>query len=329
MNVDNITTALYTYNSSIFSAYFDGKIIARKLPDNWMRYTQNSKPYTFKSDNILRCVTNMVGYKGILYLSSSNEIKSIDLKNKLQTDENLSKYTKNCTMLNIDFNAKILKAASLERGIVFININKPKKLEFLKELEIDMFKNSNLSIVGMESSPESTFISVRNLGIVKIDNENGNIEKAIIKDNNKKILLEDPQGVKFNKRNQLLYIIDSEKGLILSDPKHDNIIYQNKLPNEDSPKNIFLLNHSAIIQGYKGLYMFMFGSRKFKILLETKTGAITKYYNKIIYNKEGQLNLLMLDNKSNKEISYLKEYEIFENIYLHRNGVTEKVDLIK
>lgn len=307
-----IVTTIYAYKSSVFIARLDGNITSIKLPQSWYKFSSKVKPYSFEIRNLEKIVSGMQALKGVLFVATPNFLINFDLEDNYLSNEGFKKYVADCTKIKIDYQNKILFAASEERGIVALKISNPRNPLFLTDMKLDISGKQYIS--EMDVFDNTVYLAIRNLGIIRIDYNENEFKKPKITRTVRKIKLEDPQDVKYNKHNKYLYIADSDQGFLLLSTINNQLVFSQQLPNFDSPKKIILHYQNALIQGSKGLYMFNKADETIQVIFDYKIGASTKYYNKFIYYNDGFLNLLILGKSDTLDLNDTG-YNPFKNIF--------------
>ncbi|PGP49038.1 hypothetical protein CN993_00785 [Bacillus thuringiensis] len=324
--MDQFTTpgyvsTLLVYNASIFTAYTNGRITSVPLPTNWFKPSVKSSSYSFDIISDEKDINDMIGYKGSLFVTTSNQLQCFNIK-KSPVEKN-QYYTKNivdCTHMRINYRNNLAFAISEERGIVVLNVSNPLNPRYIGDIDVNLFYQEDCIITGIDIHENTIFLALRNKGILRLDYYQNEIQEPKIYRSFEKISLKDPQDVKFNKKNSNLYIADADEGLIILSTMDNKIIHCCRLPNDDFPRKLIIHNNNCIVQGSKGLYLYNTREKDLEIILNFKIGAIAKYYNKIFFYKNKKLNLLVFGNSVE-----MLDNDVFTSVYQYTNNNVFKI----
>jgi hypothetical protein len=307
----NIVSSISVYNGSILTAYMDGRIISTPLPTNWFKPSHKSRPYSFELRSDEKYIKEMRGYKGSLFITTSNQLICFNIKKSpAEKSQYYSKTIVDCTQMRINYKNSLLFAISEERGIVVLNVKNPLNPRYIDDIEVSFFQQKECIISDIDLHENTIFLALRNMGILRLDYYQNELQNPVIYRSFEKISLKDPQDVKFNKKNSYLYIADADEGLIILDTVGNKVIYSCRLPNNDFPRKLIIHNNNCIVQGSRGLYLFNTSEKGLETIFEFKIGALAKYYNKIFFYKNKKLNLLVLG----KSVE-IENNDIFSSVY--------------
>jgi hypothetical protein len=257
----------------------------------------------------------MIGFKGSLFVTTSNQLLCYDLKKSpVEKNQYFMKNIVNCTHIRINYKNNLLFAISEERGLVVIDISNPLKPRYICDIPVSFFQEHNCVISDLDLYENTIFLALRNKGILRLDYYQNNVEPVVYR-SFEKIRLNDPQDVKYNKNNHYLYIADADEGLIILNTEDNKVVHSCILPNDDFPRKLIIHYKNCIIQGSKGLYIYNTRSKEIKTIMEFKIGAVSKYYNKIFFYKNRKLNLLVLGNDTD-----IADNDNFSGIYKFKNN---------
>ncbi|RFU70035.1 hypothetical protein [Bacillus sp. V59.32b] len=322
INESSFVSTLSIYNSSIITAYTDGRISSLPLPKNWHSLYKERNPYVFDLKTEEKFINEIVGYKGSLFVATTNRLQSFNINKSSHVQQNhyFKKEIVNCTHLKINYENALLFAVSEERGIVVLNLSNPLKPRFVRDITVRFFQEENCIISDMDLYQNTIFLALRNIGILRLDYYQNELQEPVVYRSFEKIRLSDPQDVKYNKNNLYLYIADADEGLIVLNTRDNNVVHRCRLPNNDFPRKIIIHHKNCIVQGSKGLYFYDTTTKGLNIIFEFKIGAISKYYNKIIFYKNKRLNLLILGNDTE-----IIDNDYFLSVYKYSKNILTKI----
>lgn len=317
---NKIITSLYIYNSTLFKARLDGKIEATPVPNKWLKYN-NAQPYSLIID-IDKIVIEMQGYQGVLFVATSERLCAYNLKNMNNVIGIFEKDIIKCKSIKIDYKNQWLFIVSETRGVTVLDISNALKPKFLRDIELPFLQSTcdemsdQYIITDFDVVNGVAFLAVRNKGIVRIDYAEGRFREPELVRTIDKIILDDPQDVRFCSENQYLYIVDSERGFIILDTRNNGVVYERNSFDGGTPKKLLLRRQDAIIQTGKGLYLFKFSSKSLEKVLDFKVGALSMYYNHIVFSKRFSTNILTLAKRySYLDEEYKRQLDYFESVY--------------
>lgn len=318
-----IYTSLYVYSNYLFSAHMNGIIEIQKLPKDIFHYFPISKLKTLPIDTA-SWIIDMQAYKNVLFASTTKAIFSYKLKAKeeLRNSYSLIKFVPNCTHLRIDYKNKYLFAISENRGIIAVDIKNPNEPRKLSEFRPFYLKKRDgyFPVSDFDVYNGMIFIALRSYGIVRIDYERKFSAPKVFREF-LKIPLNDPQDVKYSPHNKYLYVIDSQRGLVVTDLARNRIIFDGIIGNnEDFPQKIIIHYNNAIIKCKNSIYYFKSSQNKISKIYDKKVGAITKYYGRIIFSRKGKLNLIKIGVFKDNEKTNLKKSKIKFKSITNING---------
>jgi len=309
-------STLSIYNSSIITAFTDGKIVSTPLPTNWKKPLIHSSPYSFELQTNEEFINEMIGFKGSLFVSTSNQLLCFNImKSPVEKNQYFMKNIVNCTHMRINYKSNLLFAISEERGLVVIDISNPLEPRYMCDIPVSFFQENNCVISDLDLYENTIFLALRNKGILRLDYYQNTVKEPLIHRSFEKIRLNDPQDVKYNKNNHYLYIADAEEGLIILNTEDNKVVHRCLLPNNDFPRKLIIHHKNCIIQGSKGLYIYNTSSKEIKTIIGFKIGAVSKYYNKILFYKNRKLNLLVLGNNTD-----IEDNDNFSRVYKFKNN---------
>lgn len=307
-----IYTSLYVYSNYLFSAYIDGVIDIQKLPKIEFKFFLKSKikPLVIDSGS---WIIDMQAYKNVLFASTTKQIFAYNLDPKALVEKRYQsvKFIRNCTHLKIDYKNKLLFAISENLGIIALDIRDPVNIKRLSNIVPYFIRDENMyyPVTDFDVYDGMIFIALRSYGIVRIDFKlefnYPHIYREFLK-----IPLNDPQGVKYSPYNKLLYVIDAKRGLIITDLGINKIIFDKKLGRSDFPQEIIIHYSDAIIKCKNSIYYYKSSENKALKIYKYKVGAITKYYNRLIFSRKGRLNVIKIGKFKSNEKTNLKNSKL-------------------
>jgi hypothetical protein len=313
-----IISSIYAYKYHLFSGYSNGDLIINPLSFYSFDIKERLDPLSHNMTNANTQIVDMVAYKDILYILTTAYLYYVDLKESNNFDIVKIKHNTDCSKIAVDSSQKILFLFSEEKGLIALNIKQPKEPIIINFLMPDILKDKGkFFLTHMEVLDNIIFLSVRNFGIVRLDYRSVGFNELNIWREIHKIPLKEPQDVKYCKRNNYLYILDYNEGLVVLNIADGEIIFHNKLPDNDFPINLVLEKENAIIQGKNGVYYFKINDKQFYTIFNFKIGELFIYFNNLFYVKNNKLNLLKLaDNTlSNYKLNILLDQEFLQDIY--------------
>jgi hypothetical protein len=262
-------------------------------------------------------VVDMVGYKDFLFILTTGPLYSIDLSRSGEFELVEVKNVKDCSQISIDKSLKLLFLFSEERGLISLDIKDPSHPEYIRDLMPSTLKEKEMYFVtNMDTHYKKSFLSVRNLGVLRIDYKRNSLDEIDIGREIRKVFLREPQDVKFNPQNNLLYVVDYYDGLVVLNILNGEIMLNRTLPNDDHPRNLILDGENAIIQGKKELHYFDLKKRRYHNIFDFKIGHLIRYYNYIIFTQKNTVNLLRVGTSiSRMKREGLEEYPYFNKVY--------------
>lgn len=271
-----IITSLYAYNYSLFVAYLDGSIDVFPLPEynSKLFYPQSHIKYQNKIETNSDLIIGMQAKQHILFAATTDQLFSFNLDQVKIYNDGYFKSISGCQRIIINHNNNILYVITKDRGIVAINIQNAHRPKFINDMETSVLNGiEDGAVSGLNVIDNSILLSIRNRGIFRIiideNNKIPSIEREITK-----IQLEDVQDIIFEKRNRMIYALDSERGFLIINTTNNQVEFERKLPDGDTPKSILLYNNNALIRGGKGLYSFDPKSKNILKILDKKIGAV-------------------------------------------------------
>jgi hypothetical protein len=232
--MNDIITSLFIYKSQLYTSSLEGNI---SQVDIKTKYINNEK-VNFSLDNSLlnTIILDIKAYKNKFYIltrdglykyfdSSIDKIKSIE----------------DAQVITIDNELQTLFIVSDKRGLIGINLNTD---NYIDDIYLDFFnrnsKQTQIPITSIVASNGIIFLSILNAGIFRIDYKNK--ESNFVYKKMRKIELQTPQDIYYNKKDQEIAIADYEYGLVLIKLNNgDTTNY--RLPNDDIPNTIKFINY--------------------------------------------------------------------------------------
>lgn len=332
----SFVSKMLIYDYTIFTAYINGVIKVESLPKSLGHFLEkNNIKGDFNIQTNEEYIYEMLAYKGVLFVSTDKKLLGYRIENnRLREIEFFSKSIIECVTMKVDSSGRLF-AVSENRGLIVLNISDPLSPKYVCDISLNNYFGNPVNVIAdMDLVDNTIFLALRNKGILRID-YNGKIKSLsneLIYTSVEKLMLKDPQDVKFNKINNFLYIVDAEEGLVIIDTNYNSMYDSVQLPNQDTPVKIIIYKEDCFIQGNKGLYYYHTLYREISIILDYKIGEINKYYNNLIYYKKGKLNIIILGKNGNKlnELvfnysgNYLNKLE-FNEIYTFSKNVLEKI----
>lgn len=313
-----IISSIYAYKYHLFSGYSNGDLIINPLFFYSVNINEKLAPFSYNMTNANTQIVDMVAYKDVLYILTTEYLYYIDLKKSDKFETVKIKHNNNCSKIAVDSSQKILFLFSERKGLITLNINRPKDPTIINFHMPEILKDKGkFFLTHMEVLYNKIFLSVRNFGIIRLDYKRVGFNEINIWRQIYKIYLKEPQDVKYCEKNNYLYILDYYEGLVVLNIADGEIITHNKLPDNDYPINLILEKENAIIQGKNRVYFFKMAEKQFHTIFDFKIGHLIIYFNNLFYVKNNKVNLLKLTDNilTDYQINMLNDQNYLQDIY--------------
>lgn len=300
-----IITSIHIYNFHLFISYLDEGV--RIIPFHDFREGfHNSKAIYPKEISHNKSLQEIVTTSHILLGINDSNISTIGLNQNVDSnpDGDIFKDYK-ANQLSFDYSISQLHVLAEEIGIVNLDFKNPFKSKLNETIIPKSFeKLGSPTVSNMISFDKSILLSIRGFGVSKIDNYD--IQHSA----EETYRTEDAQDVLFFKKEQMIAIADGIDGLLIFKIKDTEPLKRIPLPNADFPQEIKHFYSSILIKGKKGLYLYNLHTDKLRLIQEGRIGAISNYYNYIIYSSSGLINLLTSEDNGFAHFKLRDESEL-------------------
>lgn len=329
MNLEKFISSLYIYYNKLFVGYTSGKILIYDFP------IKNGRTYNFGRVSYQReisaasAIVEMQSLQHVLFVSTSDKLYGFDFlrMNDSVLFDTFEKEIPDCSNIKIDSQKKLLFAFSTSLGIFLLDIKNPHKPKFIKNIKPEILKSTgSLDVTDLDVYENTIFMSIRNSQIMRIDldltetNEKINHEFT-------KMVLSDPQDVKYSPKSNLLYIADADQGFYVYDIQSGTNLFSKSIEtNSGFPQKIILDGNNAIVKLSSSVYYYNHSKKSFDLILDSKIGCIAKYFKMYVYTKQNTFNIFKIGSFTNQEFNSLSSSEIkFQNInsFSTKNGKFE------
>lgn len=283
-----IITSIHIYNFHLFISYLGEGI--RIIPFNDFREnfykSQVQYPKEIGGSSTLQEITT-IGHL-LLGITDSN-FSIFPLRSKDSLKDSYSDFWVGFKPieLSLDYGNRELFVLNDNIGIAKLNIGSPFHPKTISNFIPNAFDKLGDPVVSdMTGKDECVLVSIRGFGVSQLEYLDNDV---VIE---KTYRTEDAQDALYLKERNLIIIADSVSGVLLY-KKNENVPYKTViLPNSDIPQHIESFYNNILIKGKKGIYIYSIYDSKLIIIWEGSVGAITTYYNYIVFSSGGNVHLI-------------------------------------